>query len=534
MKIFNQFAILIILLCSIISCEEEGFEAPPPTIVSAGDVFSTTAAEGDTVKQEFILAGSAGLKQLSVVLDGNAFAVIDYMDAFREVYTLEYIVPSGLDIGTSLVFTLTGTDIQDRATSTITFTITTISSDDSKFSIEESLLGGQDVLSILPVGGATNVIFDRDTMLADDKPFYLTAQAVVEEGVTLSIAEGTIIYVKRGANLVIARGARIEAQGTSVAPIVLTSEAVLTGTPSRGDWAGLVVLGDAQTNVGTNIGFGGVSLFGGTNDLDNSGTLSYVRIEYAGQRVFGVENALTLYAVGSGTQLDHVQVIYSSGEGIRIYGGTVNASHLVSVSCLSHAINFRHGWRGKGQFWVTQAPENIEIDDARGIDARNDPDDALNEPRTNPMLSNITLLGPGEEKAAQNFNNRGLRIRQGAIGRFHNFLLTDFAGDALKIEDVDLSANNLIVQNGHSWGNDTDFDDQAVDIQAIAANKIFDTAVGSVATTQWEGSTPTEAMDPTMLDPWFAAASYIGAIENDAADWTAQGDWCKNEDGTIR
>ena len=45
-------------------------------------------------------------------------------------------------------------------------------------------------------------------------------------------------------------------------------------------------------------------------DNDNSGTLQYIRIEYAG---YGFQpdkeiNSLTMAAVGSGTTIDHIQV----------------------------------------------------------------------------------------------------------------------------------------------------------------------------------------------------------------------------------
>src|SRR5690606_29113865 len=82
--------------------------------------------------------------------------------------------------------------------------------------------------------------------------------------------------------LQISRGARLIAKGTATEPIVFTS-AKSASERAPGDWGGLVILGRATNNTGTEAeleGNGGTH--GGTNDSDNSGELSYVRVEYAG------------------------------------------------------------------------------------------------------------------------------------------------------------------------------------------------------------------------------------------------------------
>ena len=71
---------------------------------------------------------------------------------------------------------------------------------------------------------------------------------------------------------------------------------------------------------------------GGADDADNSGTLSYVRIEFAGypfQKDKEI-NGLTLGSVGSGTEIDHVQVSYSNDDSFEWFGGTVNCKYLVA------------------------------------------------------------------------------------------------------------------------------------------------------------------------------------------------------------
>ena len=56
------------------------------------------------------------------------------------------------------------------------------------------------------------------------------------------------------------------------------------------------------------------------HDADNSGVLSYVRIEFAGYPFQTDQeiNGLTLGSVGSGTKIDHVQVSYSESSSLSL------------------------------------------------------------------------------------------------------------------------------------------------------------------------------------------------------------------------
>src|SRR5690606_26427426 len=113
----------------------------------------------------------------------------------------------------------------------------------------------------------------------------LKGYVYVKDGATLTIEPGTIIksdVTEKGA-LIIERGAKLNAIGTSDKPIVFTSGKP-AGQRLPGDWGGIILLGKASTNRTTEPTIeGGVGKnYGGTIDNDNSGTLKYVRIEYAG------------------------------------------------------------------------------------------------------------------------------------------------------------------------------------------------------------------------------------------------------------
>ena len=115
---------------------------------------------------------------------------------------------------------------------------------------------------------------------------------------TLTIPAGTLI--KRNvtaSDLIITRGAKLNAIGTTTSPIVFTSKNAV-GSRNRGDWGGIVLLGKGRYNINNGVNFiEGISQtvetqFGGgltPTDNDNSGTLNYVRIEYAGY-VFSPNN----------------------------------------------------------------------------------------------------------------------------------------------------------------------------------------------------------------------------------------------------
>ncbi len=118
---------------------------------------------------------------------------------------------------------------------------------------------------------------------------FLQNKVYVTNGAVLTIQPGVIIRGDQatGGTLIITRGAKINAQGTQSNPIVFTSNQA-AGSRNLGDWGGVVILGNARNNQpgGVAVIEGGLdpvkAQFGGTNDLDNSGIFSYVRIEFAG------------------------------------------------------------------------------------------------------------------------------------------------------------------------------------------------------------------------------------------------------------
>lgn len=281
--------------------------------------------------------------------------------------------------------------------------------------------------------------------LSAAKTYVLKGLVTVKSGVTLTIPAGTRIegYTEPGEKgvLLITRGAKLIASGTAANPVVFTSNKA-TGKAS-GDWGGIIVLGAAPTNKPTTTVIEGIpsttdAQYGGTVAADNSGTITFTRIEYAGgvfQGTLGSNNevnGLTFGGVGSGTIVNHVQVSYSGDDSFEFFGGTVSPTYLISYRAIDDDFDFDFGYRGKLQFLLAlRDPELNDQSKSNGIESDNDNTGvATNTPRTHAFISNLTILGnngvadsdpnspstsptlPGSFQAGAHFRrNSGLEVR---------------------------------------------------------------------------------------------------------------------------
>lgn len=238
------------------------------------------------------------------------------------------------------------------------------------------------------------------------KVYLLKGFVYVMDGVTLTIPAGTIIRGDQGskASLVITRGGKIMAEGTASKPIIFTSNKAV-GSRQPGDWGGLIILGKAKNNIpgGEGIIEGGFTAplgnHGGSNDDDNSGILKYVRVEFPGIAFVPNSeiNGITFGSVGKSTTVDYVQVSYSGDDSFEWFGGNVNAKHLVSIANIDDVFDFDNGYTGKLQYLVAQRDPALadQAGQSNGIESDNSEKAFTTEPRTRPVISNLTLIGPG-------------------------------------------------------------------------------------------------------------------------------------------
>jgi hypothetical protein len=282
------------------------------------------------------------------------------------------------------------------------------------------------------------------TTLTADKEWTLKGYVYVPNGVTLTIEPGTTIKsdVSEKGALCIERGGKIEANGTADKPIVFTSGKA-AGSKAPGDWGGLVILGKAKTNrSSTPVIEGGLDRpYGGSEDTDNSGTLKYVRIEYAGIAAFaGSEiNGLTLGGVGSGTKIENVQVIYGNDDAYEFFGGTVDAKNLVAYGTADDDFDFDFGYRGRIQFAVAlRDPQFVDEGDAgNGVEADNDGTGTTAAPFTHPVLSNFTWIGPNNASGTKTNHNFGNRWRRAVQFEVYNSVMLGWQKAGFSIESTE-------------------------------------------------------------------------------------------------
>jgi hypothetical protein len=236
------------------------------------------------------------------------------------------------------------------------------------------------------------------------KKYLLQGNVFVRSGQKLTIPEGTVIFgdKRTKGTLVIDEGGQIEAIGTAEKPIVFTSEQE-EGERDKGDWGGIVMLGRANCNqnrpaiegVTPEVRFG--TFQSEANNTESSGTLKFVRIEFAGIALSpnNETNSLTMGGVGSGTVIENVQVSYGGDDGFEWFGGTVNGKNLVSFGTWDDDFDCDFGWSGNVQYGLAiRDPFSADQSGSNAFECDNDAAGNNVTPYTSGVFSNITVLGP--------------------------------------------------------------------------------------------------------------------------------------------
>lgn len=256
---------------------------------------------------------------------------------------------------------------------------------------------------------------------------------------TLTIEPGTIVMGSPTpydtAVLVIHKGAKLQAIGTANSPIVFTS-CKIQGARNPGDWGGIVICGNAPNNVGNSIELeGGYRAYhGGTNSADNSGSLQYVRVEYAGVKFNAQEetNGLTLASVGNGTTLKYIQVSHANDDSFEWYGGTVNGRYLISWKALDDDFDTDMGYRGLNQFGLGYRDfARADVSGSSGFESDNNTN-LTASPRTAPVFSNFESWGPRVTAYTpyNGFFKAGAHFRNNTEIKLYNTLLLGWPGDS--------------------------------------------------------------------------------------------------------
>ncbi|MBD1387749.1 hypothetical protein IDJ75_20875 [Mucilaginibacter rigui] len=335
---------------------------------------------------------------------------------------------------------------------------------------------------VVPPTNGTSVEITGDiatnTTWTADKIYTLKGFVYVTNGATLTIEPGTIIKGDKASKgtLTITRGAKIMAVGTADKPIVFTSS-FAAGTRAPGDWGGLILLGKAPSNNGGNAAIeGGLDAkgdpakyiqYGGADANDNSGTLKYVRVEYAGIP-FSPDNeinGITFGGVGAGTTIDYVQVFRSGDDGFEWFGGTVNCKHLLAIGNVDDDFDTDNGFSGKIQFGIAQRYNTVaDVSGSNGFESDNDKDGSNNAPKTSAIFTNMTMLGPQTSATTANVNanhQHAAQIRRNSSISIFNSVIAGYV-EGIYIDDskvatagatsTNFTSGSLVIKNNLIYG----------------------------------------------------------------------------------
>jgi len=365
---------------------------------------------------------------------------------------------------------------------------------------------------------------NADTTFRKANTYILKGLVYIVGNHTLNIEAGTTIKGSYSgsdvAALIITRGSKINAVGTPTEPIVFTSAAP---SPSSGDWGGIVICGKAAVNTSFNGTAGLFQVEGGVDnangdglagsgdavvpapvDNDNSGILSYVRIEYAGYAFQPDKeiNSLTMAAVGSGTTIDHVQVIYAKDDAFEWFGGSVNCKYLVDYKTQDDDFDTDNGYSGKVQFGLVIRDSLIaDISTSEAFESDNNASGTVVTPKTSAVFSNITAIGPRATlgNAGNTLFRAGAQIRRNSSISIYNSIIMGWPQavliDASTGSPTDLNINDstLRIRNTTLAGN-------TVNVKYTVS-----------------ASAPTGASDASILG-WFTNSYFNNDILTNASD----------------
>ena len=273
------------------------------------------------------------------------------------------------------------------------------------------------------------------------KEYILNGTVVIENGGRLNIPAGTTIKAREGFSsyLLVAQGGKLYADGTADKPIVFTANST---TPTSGYWGGIIINGKAPIS-GSNANKSDTGLteidnnykYGGNVDNDNSGSLTYVKICYAGARsTADIEhNGLTLNGVGNGTKIENIYILESADDAIEFFGGTVNVTNLLAVNPDDDMFDFTQGYSGKLKncYGVWESGYTSTEADPRGIEADGNLDGDYSDHlrQSDFAVENMTIVN----NAANTTDNVDrmqdvIKIRRGAKATITNALVKGSGG----------------------------------------------------------------------------------------------------------
>jgi hypothetical protein len=519
MKVTKAITLLLSMALMFNACKKDDVIQPAPTVVTSGTLAGTA---GTKVQIAATINAPGGIKQVNVLKNGAAFDAITGSGQTTLTYSKEYVIEN-LAAGSVVNFTIQVVDNSNQ-TSTLTTIPVTISAVPPK------------TIVTIPAGSlaAGNVTWTADKIYKLVGFVRVGEEAVkgtITKKTVLTIEAGTLIIGDRASKgaLIVQRGSQIIANGTAANPIVMTSERAV-GEREAGDWGGLVICGQAPNNLAEadrelEGGYG--AFHGGTDAADNSGSLKYVRVEFAGIPINPNQevNSFTFGSVGSATVVDYVQASFGLDDSFEWFGGNVNCKHLIAYKGLDDDFDTDNGFSGYVQYGIgIRGTTQADISGSNGFECDNNAQGTALTPFTSAIFANMSIIGaknvaetsisPQFQHGAQLRRNNKQKIYNTVItgypwGVYIDGLLGDTRGNADRGE-IDLQ--NVVLAGVEGWG--TNFWGTGTVKNALGQNITFNPAGTPVRETDANTAATAILIGAKTPTAWFTGLKGNKIVDN--------------------
>ena len=177
-------------------------------------------------------------------------------------------------------------------------------------------------------------------------------------------------------------------------------------------------------------------LYGGGNDDDDSGTITYLSLRYGG-KVVELNNELNGLSMGGHRPRDdihHIDIMNNVDDGIEIWGGTVNLKYVNIWNIGDDSFDFDQGWRGKAQFGLIVQGYSVDAARARAsattASRRTAPRTPTGSPSSTATLYNFTVIGQPVD------GDQGTAWRDNARMQYRNCIFMDIGEEVVKLDNV--------------------------------------------------------------------------------------------------
>jgi hypothetical protein len=406
------------------SCKKEEEIKPAPTVSVANTSASGTV--GQEIEIKATLNAPNGLKSITLLKNGQPADSKVFAGENTAEYSYKYKVESA-PIGSIITFTIQANDNSNLSSNLSTFILTVSALPAKQIVNVEGILSGD-------IKWTADKIYKLKGFVRVGEDQTKNGDKILKTGV-LTIEPGTIIIGERAtkSTLIIQRGSKIIAEGTADKPIIMTSERN-PGEREPGDWGGLVICGKALNNNPGGVAelegqYGG--FHGGTDNNDNSGSLKYVRVEFAGVPINPNQevNSFTMGSVGKATKMEYLMASYGLDDSFEWFGGSADAKYLVAFRGLDDDLDVDSGFSGNVQFALcVRGSSFADQSGSNGFEVDNDGQGTVSEPFTSGAFANVSIVGPkasSETSISQQFQN-GMHLRRNCKLKVYNTLVTGY------------------------------------------------------------------------------------------------------------